>query len=177
MTPGGGGGGGTRLPLHLHLHLHLHLLLPCCFPAASLPAVCAAPHLLAMPCPLLALSPACSYFALSSACSAIQLGVMVFAAAAAPQKQLVLLGEWRSVPLRAVDDSTSSMCWACAGQQPRPRWCFRCLPLRVELHLHQCLQLPPYLPRDPPAAPCRHWAGHLPAEPGGCGALHHQNHV
>ncbi|KAI7839524.1 hypothetical protein COHA_006707 [Chlorella ohadii] len=32
------------------------------------------------------------YFGLSSACSAIQLGVLLFGAAAAPQKQLVLLG-------------------------------------------------------------------------------------
>lgn len=33
------------------------------------------------------------YFGLSSACSAIQLGVLLFGAAAAPQKQLVLLGK------------------------------------------------------------------------------------
>lgn len=33
------------------------------------------------------------YFGLSSACSAIQLGVLLFGAAGAPQKQLVLLGE------------------------------------------------------------------------------------
>ena len=33
------------------------------------------------------------YFGLSAACSAVQLGVLLFGAAAAPQKQLVLLGE------------------------------------------------------------------------------------
>ena len=33
------------------------------------------------------------YFALSAACTAIQLGVLLFAAAAPPAKQLVLVGE------------------------------------------------------------------------------------
>lgn len=36
-----------------------------------------------------------AYFALSASCAAIQLGVLTFAAAAAPQKQLVLVGGWR----------------------------------------------------------------------------------
>lgn len=97
------------------------------------------------------------YFGLSSACSAIQLGVLLFGAAAAPQKQLVLLGENRGAAAWPAMATLASA---------RP------LPAGTKCTYSAC----------PPSLPCsahtrRLGPGLLPALFPGGGAALHPHHV
>lgn len=107
------------------------------------------------------------YFGLSSACSAIQLGVLLFGAAGAPQKQLVLLGEASLNPVDPWGDSVHARLRrrsACAPALWRPNGSrSRC---QAWLSWHA-----------PPYAFCRARPRLLPALFSGGGASVHPHYV